>query len=184
MGAELLKEHNMKKTLIATLLILAIVATSVFAVTDSFTVTTRVAEIGLMKVTDAAITESSLKAYGDMKDFTELAISSSGDQEFTAFMTTLSNKRTGYTVDMKATAMASTVGKDTSYIDYTVSIEDKAVTTKGAAEVASVTVAEVKTLTAITGTSLPISLSIDEKTFDAAVSGDYLGTVTFTFSAT
>ncbi|MDY0290681.1 MAG: hypothetical protein RBR15_17810 [Sphaerochaeta sp.] len=174
----------MKKTLIATLLILAIATTSAFAVTDSFTVTTKVAELGHMKVTKSAISESTLKAFDALEDFTSLGIKSSGEQKFDAYMTTLSNKRSGYTVDMKATAMTSTVGDDTSFIDYTVSIGDKKVTTKGADEVASVTVAEVKNLKAITGTSLPIQLSIDKTTFDAAVSGDYLGTVTFTFSAT
>lgn len=174
----------MKKTTIAILLILAMVVTSLFAVTDDFTVTTTVSELGLIKVSKTAIAESTLSAYNGLEDYTTLAINSAGSQSFNAYMTTLSNKRTGYNVKLSATAMTSSVGTTTSYINYTVGANGVTVTTNGAAVVTPETVVTVSNLTAISGVSLPITLSVEETSFNAAVSGSYVGTVTFTFTAT
>ncbi len=175
----------MKKYFIATILILAIATTSIFAVpvTDNFTVTTTVAEIGLIKVTTASIGANTLAAYNALTDFTTLAIDSPGTKTFSAFMTTLSNKRTGYNVKLSATAMTSTVGSATSYINYTVGSNGQSVTTNGAATVTPVTVINVPSLTAISGDSKAITLSVDATSFNAAVSGNYTGIVTFTFTA-
>lgn len=174
----------MKKTIIATLLILAIITTSLFAVTDNFTVTTVVAEIGLIKITTAAIGVSTLAAYTALTDYDNLTVSAPGSQTFSAYMTTLSNKRTGYNVKMTATAMTSTVGAATSYINYTVGCNSQSVTTNGAATVTPVTVITVPSLTAISGDSKPITLTVDAISFNAAVSGTYVGNITFTFTAT
>ncbi len=157
-----------------------------FAVTDSFDVTTTVADIGKIKVTEATVgsapyTESAfdaLDAYGD------LAISTSGAQTFTAYMSTISNSRTGYEVTMGATPMKSTVSSVDSYIDYTVTVNSVGLTTTGSTAVSAVTVLDVASLTGIAAQSHAITLSVDATTFDAAVSGSYLGTVTFTFAAT
>ena len=186
-GVILLKEHNMKKTIIATLAILIIASVSIFAapVTDNFTVTTTVAEIGNMKiVTTAAVPTDN--AFTGLTDFTNLPITSSGSQGTVAYMATISNKRTGYKVTMAATPMTSTVGSATSYIDYTVACGTQSIVTKGALapEVTGTAVDTVTSLTAITGKSIPITLSVDDPTFAAAVSGSYVGTVTFTFTAT
>lgn len=174
----------MKKYIITTLL-LAIVATSAFAVTDSFSVTTTVGEIGVMKVTQAAITETTLTFFNGMADFTSLPISSAGNQTFSAYVTTLSNKRTGYNVKLSASAMKSTEGTTTSYINFTVGSNNATVTTNGAATIAATTpVVVVPNLTAVTAASYPITLSVDETSYNAAVSGSYVGSVTFTFTAT
>ncbi len=186
-GAKLLKEPKMKKTILTTLLILAIATASIFAVDDSFTVTTTVAERGDMKVSANAIAGHTPGAYTTAGDFTTLPITASGTQTFSAYMTTLSNKRTGYTVTMAATPMASVVaGQTTSYIDYTVGCGSQSIVTHGAAAptVTGSTVDTVTALTGLTGKSIPITLSVDATTFAAAVSGSYIGTVTFTFSAT
>lgn len=157
--------------------------TSIFAVTDSFTVTTTVAEIGLIKITTASIgTADTFAAYSALTDYNELTVTAAGTQGFTAFMTTLSNKRTGYNVKLSATAMTSTVGT-TSYINYTVTANGVSVTTNGATVITPVTVLNVASLTAIDGDSKPISLTVDATTFNAAVSGTYVGNVTFTFTA-
>jgi len=172
----------MKKIIIATLLILATATTSIFAVTDSFTVTTTVVEMGLIKITNAAIGSSTLAAYNALTDYDNLIVTAAGTQNFTAYMTTLSNKRTGYNVKMTATAMTSTVGT-TAYINYTVGANGASVTTNGSAVITPVTVINVTTLTAINGDSKPITLSVDATSFNAAVSGTYVGNVTFTFTA-
>jgi len=178
------KENTMKKTIIATLLILALTTTALFAVTDNFNVTTTVAEVGLIKITTASIgTTHSVSAFNALTDFTTLAINSSGSQDFTAYMTTLSNKRSGYTVKMVASAMTSTVGSATSYIDYTVGCNSLTATTNGATGSSEITVLTVPSLSAITGSSKAITLSVDATTFEAAVAGSYTGTVTFTYTA-
>jgi hypothetical protein len=185
MGAKLLKEHKMKKTILTTLLILAIATTSIFAVTDSFTVTTTVAEIGNMKIvtTSGVPTDN---AFTGLTDFINLPVTSSGDKGTVAYMATISNKRTGYTVTMVATPMTSGTGASTSYIDYTVGCGTQSIVTKGAlpAVVTGTAVDTISSLTVLTGKSLPINLSVDGPTFAAAVSGSYTGTVTFTFTAT
>jgi len=99
-------------------------------------------------------------------------------------MSTISNSRSGYTVDMDATAMVSPGSPAASYIDYTVTVNSISLTTDGATPVAGETVLTVPSLTGITTQSKPITLSIDSTTFDAAVSGSYTGTVTFTYTAT
>lgn len=185
-GAKLLKENEMKKSFIATLLIMIIASISIFAATDSFTVTTDVTEIGNVMVATASTVPTD-KDFTGLTEFTTLPITTSGDQGTVAYMATISNKRSGYEVTMSATAMASAVsGQATSYIDYTVSCGDQSITTNGAAAstVTGTTVDKETSLTGLTGKSLPIDLSVDKPTFDAAVSGSYTGTVTFTFSAT
>lgn len=182
-GAWLLR-NKMKKTIIAIILILSLSSTSVFAVTDNFTVTTVVAEIGLIKVTTAAIGASTMAAYNGLTDFGSLVVTAAGAQTFSAYMTTMSNKRTGYTVTFTATAMASTVSGQTSYINYTVGCNTKSVTTNGVATITPVTVLTVSTLSAISSSSKAITLTVDPVTFETAASGSYEGNVTFTFTAT
>lgn len=179
----------MKKTFIATLMIMVIASASIFAAVvsdaDSFNVTTTIAEMGKVKVSIAAIAGNTLVAYNAAGDLTTYGISSSGDQtSFVAFLTTLSNKRTGYKVTMSATAMISGAGASAAYIDYTVGSGGQTVKTNGAgASTPSTapTVMNVSSLPTLTGASQPITLSIDATTYDAAVAGDYTGTVTFNF---
>ena len=183
-GVILLKEHNMKKTIIATLLILLIASASIFAVADSFNVTTTVGEIGLMKVSKLAIAANTSQAFSDSGDFIELVIENSGEQTFEAYLTTLSNKRSGYEVTMKATPMTS-AATPTTYIDYTVGCGTGTITTNGAStSTTPVTIIDVTSLTELTGSSEAITLSVDETTYEAAVSGSYTGTVTFNYTAT
>ncbi|MDT4763276.1 hypothetical protein [Sphaerochaeta sp. PS] len=174
----------MKKTIIATLLILIIASASIFASDDSFTVTTTVSEKGQMKVSSAAMVGNTAAAYATAGDFTTKNITASGAQTIAAWVTTLSNKRTGYTLTMGATAMTNTEGVTPSYINYTVGCNSQVVTTNGGTAVAAVLIDTVTGLTGLTGKSMPISLTVDSTTFDAAVSGLHTGTVTFTFTAT
>lgn len=182
-GAIILKGYNMKKTYITIFLILIIASAGIFAATDDFTVTTTVAEIGLMKVSEAAILASTNQAFIDSGDFTTLPITTHGPQTFEAYMTVLANKRTGFNVSMKATAMVSTEGGIPSYIRYTVACGSGTTTTPAGTGFSTLTVLGVTSLTALTGFSRQISVSIDETTFNAAVAGSYVGTVTFEFTS-
>lgn len=178
----------MKKTLLAIALIMIIATGAVFAAdsTDSFTITTSIEDVGLMKVSESAIDGHTQDAYAEAGNFTTYEVKSSGKQEnFEAYLTVLSNKRTGYAVTMEATAMTSTVADyATSYINYTVECEgQKIITNNSSSATEGAHVVSVPSLATLTGASYPITLSIDESTFAAAVSGSYVGTVTFTFLA-
>ncbi|MDD4573909.1 MAG: hypothetical protein PHR69_06815 [Sphaerochaeta sp.] len=174
----------MKKIFIIILLVSLFLITPIFAVTDSFNVTTTVADIGLIKVTEAVSSVATVTAFNALTAYGDLGISSSGAQSFTAYMSTISNSRSGYTVDMDATAMVSPGSPAASYIDYTVTVNLISLTTDKATPVAGETVLTVTSLAGIATQSKPITLSIDSTTFDAAVSGSYTGTVTFTYTAT
>ncbi len=175
----------MRRIIVATLLVLAISSIPLFSVVDDLTVTTDVALIGYMKVSSAAILGNTISAYNDSGEFTTHNVIASGDQGLTAFMTTLCNCRTGYRVSMSATPMTSAVeGALTSYINYTVSCNGVDVLTTLSSETVPPTILTVPSLTHLTGRSDAITLTVDATTFDAAVAGEYTGTVTFTFAAT
>jgi len=174
----------MKKTFITILLVLLFVVAPMFAVTDSFDVTTTVSDVGLIKVTTAASTTATATAFNALTAYGDLAITTSGAQTFTAFMSTISNSRTGYTVTMDANPMLSTVSTVDAYIDYTVTVNSVVLTTTGSTAVAGVEILNIASLAAIATESHAVALSVDATTFDAAVAGSYTGTVTFTYAAT
>lgn len=176
----------MKKTFISILLVLLFVIAPIFAATDSFNVTTEVTDVGKIKVTEAAVGAAphTELAFDDLTPYGDLTINSSGAQTFTAFMSTISNSRSGYGVTMGATSMISTVSSVDSYIDYTVTVNSASLTTTGSTAVLAVPVLSVASLAGIAAESHAISLSIDATTYAAAVSGTYTGTVTFTYTAT
>ncbi len=176
----------MRRTCIALLVILFIAWPPILAdpVDDCFAVEAEICLIGYMKVSSSAIAGHTLTAYNNSGEFTTLAITTSGDQDFSAYMTTLCNSRTGYEVYMTATAMASGEEGSTSYIDYTVGCNNVSITTNGAAIIEPVRIVNRNHMNKLRGNSKRISLSVDPTTFDAAVAGEYTGTVTFTFTAT
>jgi hypothetical protein len=175
----------MRRILVVTLLLALIASTSLFSVEDSFTVTTDVNLIGYIKVSSSAISGNTITAYEDAGNFTTLPVSTSGEQFFSAYMTTLCNCRTGYIVSMSATPMISAVeGSMTSHINYTVGCNGHDVLTTLSSEQAATPVVITNSLLHLTGRSDAITLTVDATTFNAAVSGSYIGTVTFTFAAT
>ena len=176
----------MRKTCIAILLVILFVGAPIFAATDSFDVITTVAALGKIKITeeDVGVAPHTEAAFDLLDEFDELAISSSGNQTFTAYLSTISNSRSGYTVAMDATSMMSPGSPANSYIDYTVTVNSIGLTTTGATAVTGVNILTVASLLGIEAQSHAIALSIDATTYAAAVSGTYTGTVTFTYAAT
>ena len=186
---KLRKDYNMKKNIIAVLLVIALSTVFIFAATNppatSFDVSTNVSGINKMKITAAAF-----PANGNPSSFDSaaafagpLGITASGPKTFSAFLSTMSNNRVGYKVTMGATAMSSTVSSATAYINYTVSVNNKSLTTNNGTTVAPVEVITVASLTGLASQSHQIALSVDATSFDAAVEGSYTGTVTFTYTA-
>ncbi|ADY12423.1 hypothetical protein [Sphaerochaeta globosa] len=176
----------MKKNIVAVLLVIALSTVSAFAVDPaSFNVSTAVNGINKMKITQAAFSGTTPASFNSALAFVgPLGVTTSGPQTFSAYLSTMSNNRIGYKVTMGATAMTSAVaGQTTSYINYTVGVNTKSLTTAGATVVTPVEVITVASLTGLASQSHAISLSVDATSFDAAVEGTYSGTVTFTYTA-
>jgi len=178
----------MKKNIVAVLLVIALSTVFIFAATNppatSFDVSTNVSGINKMKITTAAFTGTTSSSFDSATAYTgPLAVTAAGSQTFSAYLSTMSNNRVGYKVTMGATAMSSTVSSATAYINYTVSVNNKSLTTNNGTTVAPVEVITVASLTGLASQSHQIALSVDATSFDAAVEGSYTGTVTFTYTA-
>ena len=178
----------MKKKLLLALLILLITTSGLFAATtDNFTVTTVVGKLDLMRISTVKYTGKDLSVFNSLTDFGTLTIPSSGvtPPSFSAWLSTLSNNRAGFSVSMKATAMKSSIsGQADAYINYTVSCGNASLQTNNGTEVtAANTVVAYGALTEVTSTSNKIALTVNQTNFTQAVSGTYTGTVTFMYTA-
>ena len=189
-SGKLRKDHNMKKNIVAVLLVIALSTAAAFAATNppnsSFDVKTNVSGINKMKLTTAAFpANGNPAAFDSAAAFTgPLVVSASGTQTFSAYLSTMSNNRKGYKVSMTVTAMASEVsGQATSYINYTVQVNGVSIETNGATALAEQTVIDQPAMPGLSSQSHKISLIVDSTTFDEAVEGDYEGTVTFIYAA-
>ena len=184
---KLRKDYNMKKNIIAVLLVIALSTAAAFAVDPtSFLVETAVTGINKMKITAAAFPANGTPTSFNSADaYTgPLTVATYGSQSFSAYLSTMSNNRGGYTVSMDATAMKSTEsGEADAYINYTVTVNNVSLATNGATDVTAVTVIDVESLTGRASQSHQIALTVDQTSFEAAVEGSYQGTVTFNYTA-
>lgn len=189
----------MKKTLII-LLIFSIFSFGLFAndppvnPTSTFDVKTTVIGKHELKLTTADVsalvpgTYTSLTDSGVTAFAGPVTITSAGVvPDFTAYISALSNSAAGFTVTMKATAMASEENSATNShkIHYTVT----AGTGVGAVSYATKTnntAVEVITASGLEGTkaySEKIAIVLDTASFNSALQDNYLGTVTFEYIA-
>ncbi|MBI9095434.1 MAG: hypothetical protein JEY71_11175 [Sphaerochaeta sp.] len=177
---------GMKKTLLLAVLIVLISTSGLFATTtDNFNVTTVVAILDLMTVSTTQYTGSTVTSFDNLYPFTTLAISAGGAQTFEAWLSTLSNNRAGFRVNMKASAMKSSIsGQADAYINYKVGCNTAFVATNNGSEVTAPNpVVTFPSLSEVTSTSNRINLSVSQTDFDKALSGFYTGTVTFIYTA-
>jgi len=175
----------MKKTLVA-ILVLALASLAALSAVDSFDVDTEVEGVSKMKITTCRYSSTIPEDLEGADSFGSLDVVAAGSQNFSAWLSTMSNNRTGYTVSMSATAMKNTnPNQAEAYINYTVSVDNKAITTNNTtSSPTSIDVITVTDLTELTVASSQIALTVDPTTFSAAIEGSYAGTVTFTFAAT
>jgi hypothetical protein len=175
----------MKKNLIALLVVLALVTVGLFAANPgpaSFDVKTSVTGINLMKITDAKFTGVSASDFIDAGEFEgPVQVSASGAQTFDAWISTLSNSRAGYKVTMSATPMTSQIGQNIATIHYAVTANSKTVDTDTSPS-AQVIIDTLSGMSVVASESHEITLTVDSTSFDAAVEGEYSGTVTFTWT--
>lgn len=179
------------KKLISAILVLALASFAIFADTDFFEVETKVEGVNMMKITAEEYNSTTPTPEGfEGVDAFEgpLVINAAGDQQsFTAYLSTLSNNRTGYTVSMTATAMKSSITSQAdAYINYTVTVQGggSITTNNTTSSPTSVDVITVLSLTELAVQSRKISLTVDTTSYNSAVEGSYSGTVTFTYTAT
>ncbi|NLK14071.1 MAG: hypothetical protein GX313_04925 [Spirochaetales bacterium] len=184
----------MKKNLVALLLVLAVVSVGLFAepdITKTFNLTTSVQGVNKMKITAAEFTGSPGQFDGAEEAVTHV-VSTYGNQQsigsdsLKAWLSTISNNRAGYTVKMTATPLKSVVeGQTTAYIDYTVTVNNKSIATQGSSTTnpAFQNVITVASLAGVARQSHQLTIVVDQTTFEAAVEGEYTGTVTFDYTA-
>lgn len=173
----------MKRAGLLVLLVGMFVTTQLFAVADQLNIATEVSEIGLMKITSSVVSANTVTAFNNTPEFFSFAVNGSGQFDNIAYVSTLSNKQSGYYITMSAEAMRNGTGTSATYINYSVLCNSVGYTTTGASVPPAVQLISVSSLLVITASSLPISIVVDPTSFSAAVSGSYIGTVTFTFSA-
>ncbi len=176
----------MRKTLLLAALILLIPTSALLAATtDTFTVTTVVGNVDLMTISTSNYTGTTVTTFDALTPYTTLSITSGGTQTVNAWLSTLSNNRSGFSVSMKASAMKSSIsGQADAFINYTVSCNTASVTTNNGTEITAANpVVTYPSLSQVTSTSNQISLSVNQNDFDKAVSGSYTGTVTFIYTA-
>jgi hypothetical protein len=184
----------MKKNLIA-LLIVALVAVGLFAdpANATFQVQTTITGINEMRIT---ATEVDLTDFATADLFSTLTIggteddagtldTSSGKVTFSAYISTRSNNRLGYTVKMKATPMTTTaVGSVIPEINYTVAVSGMEGGSYYSADgVDPVEVINVPILEETSVESRAISLTVNMTDYNAAITGNYTGTVTFEYKS-
>jgi len=188
----------MKKKLVALLLVLAVVSVGLFANSNqdtdpkTFEVKTVVQGINMMRISDAQYTQdpptpTTFKALNPVSLHTVTAGGSQSDGDPIAWISTISNSRVGYKVNMTATAMKSSVSGVNAYINYTVTVGGKSITTTGNdTHNNPVTVIDTKTsgLAGLNAVSLGITMIVNEGQFASAVEGTYTGEVKFEWSTT
>lgn len=180
----------MMKRFITGLLILIVGIGGVFATNPdavSFQVQTEVAGINLMRITTAKFSGTSKTDFENTTTNPTYAgplnVTKYGNQDFTAYISTLSNSRVGYKVTMGATAMAD----NGALIQYTVTANEKSVDTSNAengpgSDAKVIIDTFTNGMTGVASQSHKLSLFVDQTSFNAAVEGTYTGTVTFTWT--
>ncbi len=177
----------MRKNLIITLL-LAILVTFSLAADDpsaAFSVTTSISAINEMKIPNAVVTTETFKSSSTTFSGTVAIVGSgeganmdsSGNVSFTAYISTLSNNRGGYSINMSATPLTN----DGATINYTVTVNNITFATKS--ETNPKTILTVEGLSELDTESLPIAVKVVRSEYDSAVQGTYTGSVTFEYVA-
>lgn len=138
-----------------------------------------------MTISTVKYTGTTVATFDALSPYTTLTITSAGTQTVNAWLSTLSNNRAGFSVNMKASAMKSSIsGQADAFINYSVSCNTASVTTNNGTEVTAANpVVAYSSLSQVTSTSNKIALTVNQTDFDNAVAGSYTGTVTFIYTA-
>ncbi len=153
----------------------------------AFNVSASISAINDMKITTSEVDEDTFGNSGNTFGGSVAIVGSGPGQnmdndgyvDFTAYISALSNNRGGYTIQMSATPLSSTIGSYTATINYVVSVLTVSYDTTD--NPPAVDVITVESLSELSVESLPISVMVHRSEFDSAVAGTYTGTVTFEY---
>jgi hypothetical protein len=176
----------MKKNITAVLLTAIIASFGLFAAAPSpaeLNLSTSISGVNLMKLTEATFNPSpaSVSAFNTATaNAPTETVSSAADTGTIAYLSILTNKRTGFTVTMVADALASaTEGNDYS-INYVVTAGSATYDTSDASGTNTITVNS--GITGLKAFSYAVSVDLNDSEYDAALEDTYTGTVTFTYA--
>jgi len=178
-SGKLRKDHNMKKNIIAVLLVIALSTAAAFAVdpttSDSFQVTTAIGPSNLVKF--ATATATNVAEYNAASDLSSYSINGT-ETVGTAgtaigYVLTQTNNRNGYTLKLRADKLNG--GEGYALLNYSVEIGSALYNTSTAEEAVTI-----DTVTGITGRTVfgyPIKIQLNAVDAAAATAGNYNGTV-------
>lgn len=158
-----------------------VVTASLFATPDaSLNLSAKISGVNMMKLTASSFTPNipSIEAFNSAAaNDDEEVITSSKEVEDIAWLSILTNKRTGFSIYISATQLEN-AEKDYK-IDYKISMNK---TYMYASKPTSLPFVDVKSgITGLSAFSYPISIDINDAQYAAALEDTYKGTVTFTY---
>jgi uncharacterized protein YxeA len=178
----------MKKSIIALLVIMLVASVSLFAVVatttesleSNLTLQTDIAGINYMKLTASSFTPKtpSVKAFEDATANEAVEKFSSAEEvNDLAYLSILTNKRTGFSIYITATQLEN---ESQDYkIDYKVTCDDTYF--YASKPMTGIAISETEGITGLSAFSYPISIDLDDDQYAAALEDEYTGTVTFTY---
>jgi uncharacterized protein YxeA len=182
----------MKKSIIALLVIMLVASVSLFAVVATTTTTTTeslksdltlqtdIAGINYMKLTASSFAPETptVKAFEDATANEEVEKFSSAEEvKDLAYLSILTNKRTGFSIYITATQLEN---ESQDYkIDYKVTCDDTYF--YASKPMTGIAISETEGITSLSAFTYPISIDLDDDQYAAALEDEYTGTVTFTY---
>lgn len=181
------KGISMKKNIIAALLIAIVATVGLFAAGPApaeLNLKTSISGLNKMKLTKAeyapATTSVSSFDQAEANEATE-EVASAADTGTIAWLSILTNKRTGFTVSMTATSLTSDTEGNNFSIDYVVTAENASYDTAASTNSGNaITVSS--GITGLSAFSYPVSVDLDDTDYDAALEDTYTGTITFSYT--
>jgi hypothetical protein len=176
----------MKKKITAILLVAIIASFGLFATAPSpadLNLSTTISGINLMKLTEATFNPSpaSVSAFNTATaNATTETVSSAADTGTIAYLSILTNKRTGFTVTMVADALASETVDNNYSINYVVTAGTATYDTSDGSGTNTIIVNS--DITGLKAFSYAVSVDLNDAEYDAALEDTYKGAVTFTYT--
>ncbi|WP_320128304.1 hypothetical protein [uncultured Sphaerochaeta sp.] len=178
----------MKKNIIAILLATFIIPSfALFAAlpapSDLYLLTS-ISGINLMKITESQFNPSTPSVYAfnnATANPTNETVSTDTDGDTIAWLSILTNRRTGFTVEMTATPLVSADTENTYEINYIATVGSATYNTSDETGTNSIT--EDSGIAGLSAFSYAIAVDLDDNEFAMALADTYTGTITFTYTA-
>lgn len=175
----------MKKNIIAVLLVIALSTAALFADPVSFDVSTQVAGLNYLAITDAEFTGTTMGAWNTFMPANTVEGPVAITTSPLAYVNVVNNRKNGVDVYFKADKMNAQTSGNTYKIDYSVLVNGKTYNTAtSTANEKFLTTADTAATSGLFFGSYPVTATVVQTSFDNAPEDTYIGTITFTFSAT